>query len=59
MSTTVRVIEARRVVDSLLGRISAETIPMPNVGAVGEGFAYPFDRWLVDDVDWLRLPSGV
>jgi len=31
MSTTVRAIEARRLVDSLVHRISTERMPMPNV----------------------------
>lgn len=57
MSTTVRAIEARRLVDSLIGRISAAGMPTPNLSATGDDFAYAFDRWLVDFVDWLRLPS--
>jgi hypothetical protein len=57
MSTTVRAIEARRLVDSLIWRMSTEGMPIPNVGATGDEFAYTFDRWLVDFVYWLRLPS--
>ncbi len=57
LSTTVRAIEARRLVDSLVDRMSTEGMPIPNVGATGDEFAYAFDRWLVDFVYWLRLPS--
>jgi hypothetical protein len=57
MSTTVRAIEARRLVDSLIGRIAAAGMPTPNLSATGDDFAYAFDRWLADFVDWLRLPS--
>lgn len=57
MSTAVRAIEARRVVEPLLGRISSEGMPKPNLAALGDEFATAFDRWLVDFVYWLRLPS--
>lgn len=57
MSTTVRAIEARRLVDSLADRMSTEGMHIPNVGATGDAFANAFDRWLVDYIDWLRLPS--
>lgn len=57
MSTTVRAIEARRLVDSLIRQMSTEDMPIPNVSATGDEFAYAFDRWLVDFVYWLRLPS--
>lgn len=57
MSTPVRAIEARRVVDSVIDRISAEGIPKPNLDALGDEFAAAFDRWLVDFVYWLRKPS--
>ncbi len=56
MSTPVRAIEARRVVDSVIDRISAEGIPGPNLNALGDEFATAFDRWLVDFVYWLRKP---
>jgi hypothetical protein len=57
MSTTVRAIEARRLVESLAGTIAGEGIPKPNLDAVGDGFATAFDRWVVDLVYWLRLPA--
>lgn len=57
MSTTVRAIEARRLVDPLVDLMSIEGMPIPSVGVVGDEFAYAFDRWLMDFVDWLRLPS--
>lgn len=57
MSTPVRAIEARRVVDSAIDRISAEGIPNPNLDALGDEFGTAFDRWLVDFVYWLRKPS--
>ena len=28
-----------------------------NLILTGDDFAYAFDRWLVDFVEWLRLPS--
>lgn len=57
MSTAVRAIEARRVVESLTDRISSEGMPKPNMDALGDEFATAFDRWLVDFVYWLRKPS--
>lgn len=57
MSTAVRAIEARRVVESLIDRISSEGMPNPNLDALGDEFATAFDRWLVDFVYWLRKPS--
>ena len=57
MSTTVRAIESRRLIDGLARRLSAEGIPMPNLDATGDEFASAFDRWLVDFVAWLRAPS--
>ncbi len=57
MSTTVRAIEARRLVDPLINRMSTEGMPIPSLGATGDEFAYAFDRWLVDFVYWLRLQS--
>lgn len=57
MSTTVRAIEARRLVDSLVARISAESMPMPYLDAAGDLFGIAFDRWVTDLVDWLRVPA--
>ncbi|MGZ8805123.1 MAG: helix-turn-helix domain-containing protein [Microbacterium sp.] len=57
MSTTVRAIEARRVVESLRDRITREGLPQPNLDALGEEFGVAFDRWIVQLVDWLRSPS--
>lgn len=57
MSATVRAIEARRMVDPLIDRMSTEGMPIPHVGATGDEFSYAFDRWLVDFTYWLRLPS--
>jgi DNA-binding transcriptional ArsR family regulator len=56
MSTTVRAIEARRLLASLTPRMSAERMPVPNASATGDEFAFAFDRWLADFVDWLSLP---
>jgi len=58
MSTTVRAIEARRLVEGLRDRILAEAMPMPNLDATGDEFALAFDRWLVELVAWLRAPGG-
>ncbi|MEX2547831.1 MAG: hypothetical protein WD830_08595 [Chloroflexota bacterium] len=57
MSESIRAIESRRVMESLIDRITNEGLPQPNVDAFGEAFAAAFDRWLVDLVYWLRLPS--
>jgi len=57
MSTTVRAIEARRLIAPLIDRMATEGMPIPHVGAAGDEFAYAFDRWLVDLTNWLRLPS--
>ena len=57
MSTTVRAIEARRLIEGLARRMSAESIPMPNLDATGDEFASTFDGWLVGFVAWLRAPS--
>lgn len=56
-SPSVRAIEARRVIASVIDRINSEGLPQPNLEAFGEAFAAAFDRWLVDLVYWLRLPS--
>jgi DNA-binding transcriptional ArsR family regulator len=58
MSPTVRAIEARRLVNSLTGRISTGRMPMPSMDADGEAFGPAFDRWVVRLVDWLRAPAG-
>jgi DNA-binding transcriptional ArsR family regulator len=57
MSTSVRAIEARRLIDPFVDRMSTEGMPIPNVGATGDAFAHAFDRWLVDLVSWLELPG--
>jgi hypothetical protein len=57
MSTTVRAIEARRLVDRLSGPMATEGMPIPIAGSTGDEFADTFDRWLVDFVTWLRLRS--
>jgi DNA-binding transcriptional ArsR family regulator len=57
MSTSVRAIEARRVVESLRDRITSEGLPQPNLEAAGDDFASAFDRWLVDLVYDLRSGS--
>ncbi|MEO8571316.1 MAG: MarR family transcriptional regulator [Chloroflexota bacterium] len=56
-STTVRAVEGRRLIQRLLDRMLAEGMPMPNLDTTGDGFAYAFDRWLVDFVYWLRAAS--
>ena len=57
MSTTVRAIDARRLVNSLIARISTERMPMPYLDAGGDEFGMAFDRWVVYLVDWLRAPA--
>jgi len=57
MSTTVRAIEARRLVNSLGNRISTERMPMPYLDPGGVESGVAFDRWVVYLVDWLRAPT--
>ena len=57
MSTTVRAIEARRLIMLLADRLSTEHMPMPYLDASGDEFATAFDRWIVRLVDWLRAPT--
>ncbi len=57
MSTTVRAIEAHRLIGPLIDRMSTEGMPISHVGASGDEFARAFDRWLVDFTYSLRLPS--
>ena len=57
MSTTVRAIEARRLINLLADRLSTERMPMPSLDAGGDEFAMAFDRWIVGLVDWLRAPT--
>lgn len=57
MSTTVRAIEARRLISLVADRISTERMPAPYLDASGDEFAIAFDRWMVSLVDWLRAPT--
>ena len=57
MSMTVRAIEARRLIGSLVDRMSAEGVPVPNLDASGDEFAGAFDRWIVAFVQWLRTSN--
>jgi hypothetical protein len=57
MSATVRAIETRRLINVLADRLSTESMPMPDLNAVGDEFALAFDRWIVGLVDWLRAPT--
>jgi hypothetical protein len=57
LSASVRAIEARRVVESLLARIRSEGLPEPDLTALGEPFSGAFDRWLIQLVDSLRSPA--
>ncbi len=57
MSTTVRAIEARRLIDLLADRISTERMPIPYLDTGGDETLMAFDRWIVHLVDWLRAPS--
>jgi hypothetical protein len=57
VSTTIRAIEARRLVISLADRLSTEHMPMPYLDAGGDAFAIAFDRWIVRLIDWLRAPT--
>jgi hypothetical protein len=57
MSPSVRAIEARRVVEGLLARITSEGLPDPDLDTFGDQFSSAFDRWVVQLVDSLREPS--
>jgi len=57
MSLSVRAIEARRVVEGLLARITSEGLPDPDLDTFGDQFSSAFDRWVVQLVDSLREPS--
>ncbi len=57
MPPPVRAIEARRVVEGLLARITSEGLPEPDLDTFGEDFATAFDRWVVQLIDCLRSPS--
>lgn len=54
MSTIVRAIEGRRLLDSLTDRIASERAPEPYLDGVGDEVVGAFDRWVVYLVDWLR-----
>ncbi|MBI3745559.1 MAG: MarR family transcriptional regulator [Chloroflexi bacterium] len=57
MSPSVRAIEARRVVEGLLDRITREALPMPDLHSFGDEFSGAFDRWIVHLVDSVRAPA--
>ena len=57
MTTSVRAIEARRLVEGLRTRILSEGLPQPNLDVFGDEFANAFDRWVVQLVNSLRTPS--
>lgn len=57
MSPSVRSIEARRLVEGSLARITREGLPRPNLETIGSDFEHAFDRWVVDLVYWLRSAS--
>ena len=52
--SSVRAIEARRLVEQLRPRIVSAGLPEPNLAAIGNDFGVAFDRWIVDLVDLLR-----
>jgi DNA-binding transcriptional ArsR family regulator len=57
MSPSVRAIEARRLVEGLLPRITNEALPQPDLDTFGAQFSSAFDRWVVQLVDSLWGPS--
>jgi DNA-binding transcriptional ArsR family regulator len=56
MSESIRAIEARGLIESLMDRIVSEGIPQPNLQAFGDAFASAFDRWVAELYYWLRRP---
>lgn len=57
MSPSVRAIEARRLVEGLLPRITNQALPQPDLDTFGAQFSSAFDRWVVQLVDSLWGPS--
>jgi DNA-binding transcriptional ArsR family regulator len=57
MSPSVRAIEARRLVEGLLPRITNEALPQPDLDTFGAQFSSAFDRWVVQLVDSLWGPN--
>ncbi len=57
MSTTIRAIEARRLINMLSGPLSTEGMPTPHLDSDGDEFGMAFDQWIVRLVDWLRAPT--
>jgi hypothetical protein len=55
--TSVRAIEARRLVEDLRPRIDAGGLPQPNMDVSGDEFATAFERWTVRVVEFLRSPG--
>lgn len=56
-SSSVRAIEARRLIERLRPSIASAGLPEPNLRAFGDEFGAAFDRWIVDLVYQLRLPG--
>jgi hypothetical protein len=57
-SATVRAIEARRLVDSLIAQVASEHMPAPRLGELGIAFGAEFDRWTHRFSDWLRAAAN-
>ncbi len=57
MSPSVRAIEARRLVEGLLPRITNQALPQPDLDTFGAQFSSAFDRWVVQLVDSLWGPN--
>ncbi len=58
MSTIVRAIESRRLIEPIVDAMSAEGMPIPELSVTGAAFAGVFDRWLADFVDWMEPKAG-
>ena len=48
MSTLVRSIEARALVEDVLDPVRREGMPIPDLGALGDQFGPAFDRWVLE-----------
>ncbi len=55
MSSSVRSIEARRLVERLLARITGERLPAPDLDAVGDQFSNAFDRWVAQVAEAIAI----
>jgi hypothetical protein len=54
-SPAVRLVEARRLAESMMDAVVREGIPRPMLDETGPAFLRAYDRWIAELVYWLRL----